>query len=78
MNAGQVDPDAGEPLWRQVQRILIEQIKAGNPPQGKLLPSIKTLAQTYEVSEGTIKKALREMKRAGLIDSENGRGSYPV
>jgi DNA-binding GntR family transcriptional regulator len=73
-----VDPDGGEYMWKQVARVLTERIRAGEPPKGKLLPSVRQIAQALEVSDGTVKKALRGMKDDGIIASENGRGSYPI
>jgi GntR family transcriptional regulator len=44
--------------------------------QGRMLPSVRTLMQTYEVSDGTVKRALAELRREGLIVTYQGKGSY--
>ena len=34
--------------------------------------------QRYEVSDGTVKHALALLREEGLIDTEQGRGTYVV
>lgn len=72
----EIDHDAGEPVWSQLAGILRRQIEHGNIAPGKLLPSIADLMHAYGVSDGTVKRALRALRDAGLIDTVPGRGSY--
>ncbi|MFK0296311.1 GntR family transcriptional regulator [Streptomyces sp. NPDC090442] len=44
-------------------------------PQDKL-PSTRDLAAQHEVALGTVQRALRELRNAGLIYSHQGGGSY--
>jgi GntR family transcriptional regulator len=71
-----IDHEAGEPVWIQLTRILRDQIERGDIPRGRLLPSIRTLMQTYGVSDGTVKRALGQLREEGLIKTIVGRGSY--
>ena len=41
-----------------------------------MLPSVRSLMQTYGVSDGTVKRAMRELREQGLIKTYQGRGSY--
>ena len=50
----------------------------GNMPSGRMLPSVRTLMQTYEVSDGTVKHALAQLRDEGLIVTYAGKGSYKV
>jgi GntR family transcriptional regulator len=43
-----------------------------------MLPSIRTLMQTYGVSDGTVKRAIADLRSAGLVKSVTGRGTYVV
>jgi Bacterial regulatory proteins, gntR family len=43
---------------------------------GAMLPSVRTLMQTYGVSDGTVKRALRELRDEGRIRTYQGRGSF--
>jgi GntR family transcriptional regulator len=71
-----IDHDAGEPVWVQLTGILRAQITSHQIESGKLLPSIRTLMQTYEVSDGTVKRALAQLRQEGLVASVPGRGTY--
>ena len=71
-----IDRDAGRPLWRQLADILRAMIESGEIGPGKLLPSQRTLMQRYEVSDGTVKRALALLHEEGLVETEQGRGSY--
>jgi len=53
-------------------------IESGEIAPGKLLPSQRTLMQRYEVSDGTVKRAVAKLRDEGLIETETGRGIYVV
>lgn len=71
-----IDHDAGMPVWEQMAGIIRGMITSGEVGKGKLLPSVRTLAQRYEVSDGTVKHALAELRAEGLVETVNGRGVY--
>lgn len=71
-----IDHEAGEPVWQQLAGILRGQIERGDIAPGKLLPSIRTLMQTYGVSDGTVKRAIAALRDEGLVESIVGRGVY--
>ncbi len=71
-----IDHDAGQPVWLQLAAILRGQIERGDIAPGKLLPSIRTLMQTYEVSDGTVKRAVAKLRAEGLVETVIGRGVY--
>ena len=72
----QIDHDSGTPVWRQLADILRGQIASGEIGRGKLLPSTRTLMQRYEVSDGTVKRAVAQLRTEGLVKTEPGRGVY--
>ena len=49
---------------------------SGEIGRGKLLPSTRTLMQRYEVSDGTVKRAVAQLRAEGLVKTEPGRGVY--
>ena len=71
-----IDHDAGRPVWLQLADILRGMIESGEIAPGKLLPSQRTLMQRYEVSDGTVKRAVALLKDEGLVGTEIGRGIY--
>ena len=66
----------GKPIWMQLADILRDEL--GKMPSGRMLPSVRTLMQTYEVSDGTDKHALAQLRDEGLIVTYAGKGSYKV
>jgi DNA-binding GntR family transcriptional regulator len=64
------------PLYQQLATILRGQIERGEL-EGRI-PSVKTLAQQYEVAQGTAERALAILRDAGLIRSAMGRGHFVV
>jgi len=71
-----IDHEAGEPVWSQLTQILRGQITRGEIQPGKLLPSTRTLMQRYEVSDGTVKRAIAKLRDEGLVESVPGRGTF--
>ena len=69
----EIDHDAGTPVWQQLADILRGQIERGDIAPGKLLPSTRTLMQTYGVSDGTVKRAVAALKEAGRPRGFRGR-----
>jgi GntR family transcriptional regulator len=71
-----LDHDGLDPLYMQLAAVLRERIASGD--LARRVPSVKTLAQQYEVSQGTAERALRILKDEGLIKSAMGRGTFVV
>ncbi len=69
-----IEHDRGAPVWVQLHGILRAELD--RMETGAMLPSVRTLMQTYGVSDGTVKRALRELRDGGLIRTYQGRGSY--
>lgn len=63
-------------MWMQLAAILRAELE--RMPSGRMLPSVRHLIQTYEVSDGTVKRALRQLRDEGLITTYQGRGSFKV
>jgi GntR family transcriptional regulator, phosphonate transport system regulatory protein len=66
----------GIALWRQISEQLRSEIAAGTPPAGGRLPSEAELARRFGVNRHTLRRALEELARAGLIRVAQGRGSF--
>lgn len=45
-------------------------IKPGAPKQGECWPSIPTIAEDLKVPESTVRRAVKELKKAGLLTTE--------
>ena len=72
--ADMIDHQGGKLIWMQVADLLRDQL--ASMPAGQMLPSVRTLMQTYGVSDGTVKRALAQLREENLIITYQGRGSF--
>lgn len=73
-----IDPDAPEPLYEQLAAVLREQIKSGEIPPRRMLPSNRTLTQTYAVARGTASRAVAILVSEGWAVTVRGKGVFAV
>lgn len=71
-----VDPRDPLPRYYQVYSSLQDRIRAGEFHPGDVLPSERRLVQDYGVSRITVIKAMDLLERDGLIERQQGRGSF--
>lgn len=64
-----------QPLYLQVEEILLQRIGDATWGPGTLLPNEQALAEEFGVSHGTIRKALDNIEKKGLIIRQQGRGT---
>ena len=64
------------PLYHQVYTILREQLMEGRFTPDKAIPGELELAEKFQVSRVTMRRALDELVREGLIERSRGRGSF--
>lgn len=74
---GALDRTAGEPLYRQLMQRLIAEHGA-YAPGGKAALSDCDLMARYGVSRPTVRSAVAELVRAGLVTRVPGRGTFFV
>ena len=66
----------GVALWRQIAQHLRTAITAGHYPPGGRLPTEAALAADFSVNRHTVRRALEDLTRAGLVRVEQGRGAF--
>lgn len=66
------------PLSLKVKYTLRARMEKGEWPVGTQLPTLPQLVDQYGVSRATIRTALDELERAGLIERTRGRGSCVI
>jgi DNA-binding transcriptional MocR family regulator len=71
-----LDRDGDEPLFRQIERWLRDDIVTGGLPPSTRLPSSRALADDLGVSRITVANAYAELDRDGLITSREGSGTF--
>jgi len=63
-------------LYRQVKRQLINDIQSGYAAPGAALPNEKDLAQRFQVSVGTVRRAVDELVAEHVLLRQQGRGTF--
>jgi GntR family phosphonate transport system transcriptional regulator len=71
-----LDRQEGISLWRQIARRIEDDIVTGRHAPGSRLPTEAQLSQRFAVNRHTIRRAIEELSRSGLIRVEQGRGSF--
>lgn len=66
----------GMALWRQIASQLKQAIAAGEHPPGAQLPTELALSAKFGVNRHTVRRALEELSRDGLVRVEQGRGTF--
>jgi|AntAceMinimDraft_6_1070360.scaffolds.fasta_scaffold01053_10 GntR family transcriptional regulator len=69
-NAGYV------PLYRQIKRLITDALRSGEWAPGQSIPSEFELAQRYNVSQGTVRKAISDLATQKLVVRHQGRGTF--
>ncbi|MED4925018.1 GntR family transcriptional regulator [Anoxybacillus geothermalis] len=62
-----IDKKLHIPLYRQVERVLEEKIKSDEWPIGHQLPTEQELADLFDVSTITVKRAIIELVNKGYL-----------
>jgi len=66
----------GIALWRQIADRLQQDITSGACKPGDQLPTEATLSSRFRVNRHTVRRALEELSRDGLVRVEQGRGTF--
>ncbi len=64
------------PLYRQVKQLLLQRVVSGDWKPGEILPSETKLAEEFNVSQGTVRKALEEMAAEHVVVRHQGKGTF--
>ena len=65
-----------QPLYQQIKTLLIGRLARQEWTPGTALPSEIALAGEYNVSQGTVRKALTAMEEERLVERRQGRGTF--
>ncbi len=71
-----LDFDSHAPLYFQLMELIKARIANHAWKQDETIPSENELAATYEVSVGTVKKALSELVNEGVLYRRQGKGTF--
>jgi GntR family transcriptional regulator len=71
-----LDPSSRLPLYVQVELALEASIAGGSLPPGAQLPSEEALIERFAVSRTTIRTAIQNLARRGLVEIQRGKGTF--
>jgi GntR family transcriptional regulator len=63
------------PRWQEIARALMAEIASGAPPVGARMPGEFALCRRFGVSRITLRHALSELERRGLVSRRRGAGT---
>lgn len=65
-----------QPLYRQIKSLITQSLETGEWRPGESIPSEMELAQRYQVSQGTVRKAVDELAMENILVRKQGKGTY--
>ncbi|WP_134703738.1 GntR family transcriptional regulator [Ammoniphilus sp. YIM 78166] len=66
----------GLPLYYQLKEILKEKIEGGEWSPGDQIPNEIQLASDYKISRSTVRQAILDLVREGLLNRKQGKGTF--
>jgi len=71
-----IDPQSGVPFYRQIIERVKYGIVRGVLSPGDQLPTVRQLAADLSVNLNTVVRAYREMEIQGVLDTQQGSGTF--
>jgi len=67
---------AFSPLYQQIKALLLQSLDRGEWKPGEAIPSEFELAARFQVSQGTVRKAIDELAAENLLLRRQGKGTF--
>ncbi len=71
-----IDRESGQKLYVQIYNIFKEKIKRTEWPEGMQIPTEDDLCRLYDISKATVRIAISDLVREGLIRRIQGKGTF--
>jgi GntR family transcriptional regulator len=71
-----LDPASGVPFYRQIIDQVLLAVADGRLKPGAQLPTVRQLAVELSVNLNTVAKAYREMEIRGIVETQQGTGTF--
>lgn len=71
-----LDAHSGVPVYRQLIDQVLGAIAAGGLPSGDQLPTVRQVAVDLAINPNTVMRAYREMEIRGIVDTQQGAGTF--
>lgn len=73
---GRIDRTDDRPLYHQIADILAEAVEDGRYSPGARLPAEDKLSSHFGVARMTVRHAIQELRRRGIVSTQQGRGVF--
>ncbi len=70
-----VNPNSGEPIYKQLQQQIVRLIVGGQLQVGDTLPSVRSIAEYFTVNPMTVSRAMSQLTEQGWIERRRGQPS---
>jgi GntR family transcriptional regulator len=67
---------SGVPIYQQIVEQIENMLVSGELKDGDQLPTVRQLAKHLEVNFNTVARAYRVLDEAGMLTTQQGRGTY--
>lgn len=74
--SGKLDKNSVLPIYYQLAKIIEKEICEGRINPGEALPAEHELAEKYEISRMTVRRAISELINAGMLYAQKGKGTF--
>jgi len=74
----EISKKSGVPLYIQVKKQIMDEIKKGTLKVGTKMPTERELSQSLKVSRNTISSAYNDLEQEGALKSYQGKGTFVV
>jgi DNA-binding GntR family transcriptional regulator len=71
-----LEKNSAIPIYLQLKHILKGSIMSGEYSQNEMIPSETQLAEIYQITRTTVRRAIAELVQEGLLRKEHGKGTY--
>lgn len=72
----QVNPELDVPIYQQLVDIVRAAVHKGELAPKEKLPTVQQMSEQLGVARGTIKRAYDELERLGLVEKQQGSGTF--
>ena len=75
-NTIRLDPSTGVPFYRQIIDQVLLNVAQGRLKSGAQLPTVRQLAVDLAINLNTVARAYREMEIRGIVETQQGTGTF--
>ena len=75
-NDSKLNSDASKPLYEQLMQKIKNSISNGELQVGTRIPAEQEMCSSYGVSRITVRKAITELEKQGILEKKQGKGTF--